>query len=235
MIDADPQKTFLFDTGDSVCVVPESGKESSIDDLRESLEYLSLISAGYKYAVQGNHDKAHTDSEKIASLYKDSGFVYTDKLGLVVPGPRLSEVSSWPFLILTAPDFTTRQEDWYSSLEADQFIKTLENLPANQLTLLLTHNPSMIDTWQGGRVANILKEKKVIVFSGHTHGGQLNTTSPIQNLAMIVGREAKNYDSKLIKGIYRMGSSIVNVNSGVGYFKGIRTLQPSFDVFEFRR
>lgn len=231
---ADPTKTFLFDTGDAVSYIAKNGHESVIDDLQESLSFFSAINAHYKYAVAGNHDVAHSHSNEIPGLYRAAGYTYADD-GIYSLSSQLYAAPTIPFLVLTAPDFTTRRGNWYKSSEAEQLLDTLETIPSEQLTVLLTHNPSMVDVWQGGRVADILKEKKVIVFSGHTHGGQLNTLSPIQSLGMSVGRQLKDYDSELIKGVYRIGTSMVNVNTGVGFSKGIRTLPPSFDVFEFRR
>jgi predicted MPP superfamily phosphohydrolase len=232
-IHADPTKIFLFDTGDAVCYFAKNGNESNIADLAESLKYLTQINANHMFAVEGNHDHAHSKSSEIAQLYRSAGFMYAGEDGLTADF-QFPNISHLPFAVIAAPDFTTRREEWYKSEEAEYFLVLLERLPSEELTILLTHNPSMVDMWQEGRVAQILAEKNVIVFSGHTHGGQLHRVSPLQQVVMEVGKEVKHYDSKLIKGVYQFGSSMVNVNSGIGHAKGLRTLPPSFDVFEFR-
>lgn len=234
ILKADPDKTFLFDTGDAVSVFARSGVATRIDDLEESLGYLSQIKVTHKFAVEGNHDKAHSNRASIVLAYRSAGFVYADPVesGNVL---QFLEIPSVPFTLLVAPDYTTRKNDWYESQSAKDFLTVLESLPPEQLTVMLTHNPSVVDVWREGKVTEILRKKKAIVLAGHTHGGQLNSMSPLQRAAMSLGREVKNYDSQLIKGIHTVGTSIVNVNTGIGYSKGVRTLPPSFDVFELRR
>ncbi len=234
-IGADPLKTFLIDTGDFVNIEGPNRKETNLIDVSRSLKSLATIPAAFWIAVEGNHDKAHTESLLIAQLFAAIGAVYAGDPRSLPTFPEIIDDKNLPFGVLVAPDYTTRWNDWYESEEAEKFLQTLRDLPPDKLTVLITHNPTMVDVWRDGEVANILKDKKVIVFCGHTHGGQLNSRSQFQKMLIEIGHAYRNYSSNLIKGIYHIGSSMVVVNSGIGQASGVRTLPPAVTVFEFRK
>lgn len=113
--------------------------------------------------------------------------------------------------------------------QADNFLRTLGKLPSNQLTLLITHNPWIVDQF----LKEILPDKMIIVLAGHTHSGQLMLNSPLQKLAVAAGRKFKDQHSKYFSGLYSLGSSLINVNAGFGCYAFYQARPPAFDVFRF--
>ncbi len=233
-INADPNKTFLFDTGDSV-IVKNDHPPSRIEDFKEAFGHLLDIVARIRIAVEGNHDKAHPNRKEVEEMYVNAGYLYGGDPEQSWTAPRIIDDPNFPFAICVAPDFTTRSESCYTSSEAKIFLEALENFSPHRMLILLTHNPSMIDLWKGGKIQQILAKKKFIILAGHTHGGQLNSHSPAQALVIKLGMEIRNYSSQFINGVYKFNKSMVMINSGMGESGGPRTEPRSVDVIEFRR
>jgi uncharacterized protein len=150
-------------------------------------EALSILSAPEGvWAVLGNHDH-YTDPELTTrALERQHITVLNNAHTSLQRGSDAIQLSGI--------------DDW--SWNATDWQRALSGLNANTPTILLSHQPSVLDLEQTQTVALIL--------SGHTHGGQLKLP--------VIGAPARfaTQDLKYARGLFRSGDTQLYVSAGTG-------------------
>lgn len=171
-------------------------------------EALSALSAPEGvWAVLGNHDH-YTDPELTTrSLGRHHISVMNNIHTTLRRGPDLLQLSG-------IDDWTWNATDW---------ARAFSGLDAKTPTILLSHQPSVLDLKQTSNVA--------LIISGHTHGGQLKFP--------LLGAPARfvTNDLKYARGLFRRGETQLYVSSGTGVIGlplrfGVR---PEIAVLRLRR
>ena len=134
------------------------------------------------YAVAGNHD-VNAGLERVRSALEAAGIVFL----------RNSNVRLSNGLWLAGLD-----EDLYGSPDA---VRAFAGIPNDAPTLVLAHNPAQ---------AELVADRRCVVFSGHTHGGQIRL--PFLTSMMLRRIKAKHYRA----GWYEVGKARLYVNRGLG-------------------
>jgi predicted MPP superfamily phosphohydrolase len=150
-------------------------------------EALSALSAPEGvWAVLGNHDH-HTDPELTTRALQSRHIAVLNNAHTTIRrGPDSLQLSGI--------------DDW--SWNANNWDKAFSGLNPKTPTILLSHQPTVLDLEQTSKVALIL--------SGHTHGGQLNFP--------ILGAPARfaTRDLRYARGLFRRGETQLYVSSGTG-------------------
>jgi len=171
-------------------------------------ETLSSLSAPEGiWAILGNHDH-YTDPELTTRALEHNHInVLNNRNTLVRRGPDVIQLSG-------IDDWSWNGTDWS---------KAFEGLSTTVPTLLLSHQPSVLELEQTRNVALIL--------SGHTHGGQINLPwlgAPARFLTR---------DLKFAQGLFRYGNVQLYVSSGTGVI-GVPVrlgVRPEIAVLRLRR
>lgn len=150
-------------------------------------EALAGLNAPYGvWAVLGNHDH-YTDPELTTRALRRQRIVVLDNIYATVErGPD-------SFQLAGIDDWTWNAADW---------TRAFTGLRPDRPTILLSHQPSVLDFEQTRDVALIL--------SGHTHGGQLRL--PLVGAPARFATTALKYD----RGLFRRGETQLYVSSGTG-------------------
>ena len=171
-------------------------------------EALSALSAPEGvWAVLGNHDH-YTDPElTIRALQRNHIAVLNNANTTLRRGSDAIQLSG-------IDDWTWNGTDW---------VKAFAGLKTNTPTILLSHQPTVLDFEQTKDVSLIL--------SGHTHGGQLNFP--------LLGAPARLFtkDLRYARGLFRRGETQLYVSTGTGVIGlpvrlGVR---PEIAVLRLRR
>lgn len=171
-------------------------------------EALSALSAPEGvWAVLGNHDH-YTDPELTTrALQRQHIAVMNNAHTTLYRGPDSIQLSG-------IDDWTWNAVDW---------VRAFSGLKANTPTILLSHQPIVLDLAQTRNVSLIL--------SGHTHGGQLKFP--------LLGAPARfvSKDLKYARGLFRSGETQLYVSTGTGVIGlpvrfGVR---PEIAVLHLRR
>lgn len=138
------------------------------------------------WAVLGNHDH-YTDPELTTRALKRQQIAVLNNAHTTLrrgsDAIQLSGIDDW----------TWNATDW---------VKAFSGLQTNAPTILLSHQPTVLDFEQTKNVSLIL--------SGHTHGGQLNFP--------LLGAPARLFtnDMKYARGLFRRGETQLYVSTGTG-------------------
>lgn len=171
-------------------------------------EALSVLSAPEGvWAVLGNHDH-YTDPELTTrALQRNHIAVLNNAHTTVRRGPDAIQLSG-------IDDWTWNAVDW---------VKAFSGLKTETPTVLLSHQPTVLDFQQTRKVD--------LIVSGHTHGGQLNFP--------LLGAPARLFtkDLKYARGLFQSGDTQLYVSSGTGVIGlplrfGVR---PEIAVLRLRR
>ena len=171
-------------------------------------EALSELSAPEGvWAVLGNHDH-YTDPELTTrALQRQHIAVLNNAHTTISRGPDALQLSG-------IDDWSWNKTDWD---------RAFSGLNTKTPTILLSHQPTVLDLEQSNKVA--------LIISGHTHGGQLNFP--------ILGAPARfaTRDLKYARGLFRRGDTQLYVSSGTGVIGlpvrfGVR---PEIAVLRLRR
>jgi hypothetical protein len=177
------------------------------------------------YSILGNHDygdytkwdspeEKQANLEGIISVLNETGFTLLNNQHTVIKAGNdsifLVGVENWGH-----PPFPQ-----YADLE-----KALQGVPEEAFTILMTHDPAHWESQVKG------KKSIELTLSGHTHGWQwgLKPAGITFSLACLI--------SKYWGGLYRKGSSVLYVNTGLGSV-GIPwrlDMQPEITVFTLKR
>lgn len=166
---------------------------SKYDDLYNVSEVLSKVEAKYaKFAIYGNHDYGGGAVRHYKRIMNESGFK------VLVNSSEKININGVNVNILGADDALM------GSFDVEDTIKGIDK---NDVNILLTHEPDLVDYFSGYPVD--------LVLSGHSHGGQVW----IPFIGPIVKNElSKNYT----KGLYQMeneSNTSIFVSSGLGNTK----------------
>jgi uncharacterized protein len=159
------------------------------------------------WAVLGNHDH-YTDPELTTRALQTRHIAVLNNAHTTIRrGPDSLQLSGI--------------DDW--SWNATNWDRAFSGLNAKTPTVLLSHQPTVLDLDQSNKVALIL--------SGHTHGGQINIP--------FLGAPARfvTQDLKYARGLFRRGETQLYVSSGTGVIGlpvrfGVR---PEIAVLRLRR
>jgi uncharacterized protein len=171
----------LFITGDSI----EYDKDLDLLD-----SYLSQIDSSIKkYAILGNREYRYKVSlEKLKNVYEKNG------IKLLINQTDKIQIGDLNFYIIGFDDFL------FGNIN-EELLKTIDN---SDLNLIMVHCPEFFDT-----IKNEVSDKnKVLVFSGHTHGGQITFFGAPLYLPKGSG--------KYLKGKYQSGNKTLYVSKGIG-------------------
>ena len=167
-------------TGDVIC----NGRKF----LPELFSILKKIKHKYGiYACIGNHD--HSDGDNAREIIRNY-----NKYDIKVLNNESQNITikNTPIYIAGLDDYDTGQQD---------FKKTFKNIPDEEKSLLLTHNPINFE--------QLSKYNPLVVFAGHTHGGQFYLPC--------IKQIYKNFlNHKYIRGRHEHDGSILYVNRGIG-------------------
>jgi predicted MPP superfamily phosphohydrolase len=134
------------------------------------------------YAILGNHDY-YTDGPAVARHLAELGFHVLLNRSLLLPnGLRIVGLD----------------DDRYKHTDV---IQSFREVQPDEPTLVMAHNPALVEK---------LAERECIVFSGHTHGGQVRV--PVLTAREIRRIGAKHYE----QGWYTVGKAKLYVNRGLG-------------------
>lgn len=134
------------------------------------------------FAILGNHDY-YTDGKAVKRALTDLGFHLLLNQSQRLPnGLRIVGLD----------------DDRYHHTDVH---KAFQEVAPNEPTLVMAHNPALIEQ---------MMEKECIVFSGHTHGGQVRV--PVLTKREIRRIGAKHY----AQGWYTVGKARLYVNRGLG-------------------
>jgi predicted MPP superfamily phosphohydrolase len=157
---------------------------------RAYIEPVAEILAGIEskqgtFAVLGNHD-FRVGAEEVAGALKNCGIgvLRNRHVKLRLHGESL---------------YVAGIDDWFYSPDVG---RALRGIPRNGSTILLSHNPSVIQAAASAHVP--------LVLSGHTHGGQVN----LPLLGNIWGRSPEQLKYKV--GWGRLGPTQIYVSRGIG-------------------
>lgn len=101
---ADPKKTFVFDTGDFVSKRASDGNESDSSVAFSSVSKFASL-AGTKFFIPGNHDWHYSKRDDLCSAFTQAGY---SVLGLPSDEHYVFEDNRLPFYLATTPDFTSQ-------------------------------------------------------------------------------------------------------------------------------
>lgn len=210
---------FIF-TGD---LVNEQTKEAL-----PFVDILSKIKAKYgKFSILGNHDYGdYIEWESIEAKSKNLSdlIVLQKKIGwqLLLDESKILSIGEAKLAI-------SGIQYWGHSLAFGKYgnlKKAISNLPANDLHLLLSHDPSHWDA-----EVSVADEYNSIAatFSGHTHGFQLGIEIP-----GFIKWSPSQYVYPHWAGLYKKGNQQLYVNRGIGFlgYPGRWGIPPEITVFE---
>jgi predicted MPP superfamily phosphohydrolase len=134
------------------------------------------------YAILGNHDYS-TDGASMERHLRDLGFhVLLNRSALLPNGLRIVGLD----------------DDRFHRTDVAQAFQEVE---PDETTLVMAHNPALIER---------MADRECLVFSGHTHGGQVRVPILTQREIRRIG--AKHY----AQGWYTVGKARLYVNRGLG-------------------
>ncbi|WP_108670360.1 metallophosphoesterase [Peribacillus acanthi] len=149
---------------------------------------LSKLKATYgKFCVYGNHDHGGYGSDIYLNIMKESGFIV-----LKNQATHIMNDSGEKIFIAGVDD---------SMLGKPNLPQTIQNIPEDSFTLLLSHAPDFAETSSKYPIS--------LQLSGHSHGGQIQI--PFYG-ALITPPQAKIY----IEGLYEIKQMKLYVNRGLG-------------------
>jgi predicted MPP superfamily phosphohydrolase len=178
----------------------------STSDVRIGLTFLSRLKAKYGvYVVPGNADAALIDSIAWKRVPKD-GLTYKILMN--------ESVDCGSFILVGIDDPVRCRHN-----VGEAFADVIDSKPI----FVITHfHPESILQDLGQRNVDV-------VFSGHTHGGQVGLTA-------VIGLVPYAYRSKYLDGLYALNGFYLHVTKGIGTNKfPLRFLcRPAIDVFHIR-
>jgi predicted MPP superfamily phosphohydrolase len=154
------------------------------------------------YFVSGNHEAYAPLTDSFLSLYSQysNANILTDKVMNITIGEGSINLFGLHDPYYDQPDNLYIEKN-YGKLD-ETLSKLVQDAPTASLSILLSHRPEIIDLY-----ANY---KMDVVFSGHTHGGQIN----IGNCYPFV---VNQIFPKYVAGEYYYEGTTMYVSRGLGY------------------
>ncbi len=166
------------------------------------------------FVVLGNHDYSRygfyaniadkrNDSIALRTYIKDSlhWTLLDDEYRMLIQGNDTLAVAGTQHIGLP-PKYIFMRKQFHSY---GNLIKTLQHIPQNQITVLLTHSPEI---WN----KNIIQEYPWvnITLSGHTHGGQMGIYKNKY------AHQTANFETELKGGLFQYKDQYLYINTGLG-------------------
>jgi predicted MPP superfamily phosphohydrolase len=161
------------------------------EEVRTMERELSGLAAGHVFATLGNHDYYASGREVAAALSRCGYVVLRNE-------HRTVDFRGAPLHIVGVDDPITRRGN---------IARAFAGVPERGTRLVLCHCPESVEQ-VAGRGAHLM-------FSGHTHGGQINVRGITNRLFARAGR--RYYQA----GFYEVRGTLLYVNPGIG-FSGVR-------------
>lgn len=182
----------IFLTGDMI--------DSKTKDLKITMDLYKKIVKLNKdtFYILGNHETNHILWEELAQNIKDLGIqvLNNDSIDIILNNHEIN---------ISGISFSP------SSIE---YNKSIENMDKDKLNILLAHSPS--------KAINYYTGIEDIIFSGHTHGGQVR----LPGMGAIIA-PGQGFLPEYDKGIIDLGETTLYIDSGLGNsLLPIRALNP---------
>ena len=139
------------------------------------------------FFVRGNHE--------IASLYEGDFIYRLEKLGISVLDNTNKTIN------IEGEEINICGLSFY--IDKEDYTKAMKGIDKNKFTILLSHSPNKPIEFSEGI--------EDLILSGHTHGGQVRL--PIIGALIAPGQ---GLFPKYSKGIYKLGNTILYIDSGLG-------------------
>jgi len=174
-------------TPDIICITGDL-VDAPVDSIEESVgELRRLKSKEGIFFVLGNHEYFHEPLKTIDYLRK-MGFKVLLNESITIEKLKVNIVGTTDY-------FGYRAEELIPDVP-----KSFASINPNYPSILLTHQPKMIE-YLGGH-------KPTLILSGHTHGGQIYPFG-------LLTAQVQPY----VKGLHKLGDdSFIYVNSGIGFW-----------------
>ena len=152
------------------------------------------------FAVLGNHDVDCTDMQTLVGAFESDPHVSLVRNSSV----DLDVVVNDSTKTLRIIGFESHRFWWSPGFldVAQRVLTTADELPGADYTIAASHHPEVFDLVGNHRFD--------LMVAGHTHGGQL--ASPVFGRVLNAGRLV----SKYVRGLYRSGSTILIMTTGIG-------------------
>jgi hypothetical protein len=159
-------------------------------NLRRFVKIVSKLKCKNIFAVQGNWDySVGSAGEYMKKLFEKNG------INLLINSKKIVEYGGQRVCIIGIDDFVTENED----IEG-----TLINISKNEINIILSHAPGIIDL-----IDRETLRKIDIILAGHTHGGQVYIPF-CTHLWLPYGSE------KYVSGLFRKKGTLLYVTRGLG-------------------
>jgi len=138
------------------------------------------------FAILGNHDY-YAGADEVLSVLRSAGVA-----ALVDEGRVVRAGDGGGFALLGVDDEWSKRY----GRQGPRLDRALATVPEGLPRILLSHQPHTVEQWRG---------QVALQLSGHTHGGQINPGFRPADLLM-----------RYVAGPYRVGATVLYVNSGFG-------------------
>ncbi|WP_042349109.1 metallophosphoesterase [Bacillus massiliigorillae] len=163
-------------------------KPNHYDSPTKIIPILQKLHAPFgKFCIFGNHDHGGYGSDLYKQTMEDSGFMVLQNANTIITNSLKQSI-----YISGIDDAMLGRPNWEN---------TLNNIPKDAYSILLSHAPDFADRAKNENVS--------LQLSGHSHGGQVKI--PFYG-ALITPPFAKKY----YEGMYNLGNMKLYVNKGLG-------------------
>lgn len=189
---------FIFITGDFI--------DWTTQDLKSCQNFWKKLSENHPgkiFGVLGNHDHRHPKFKTIKDLLEESGMKILNNESIIL---RRNEDVIYPVKPRPQPEggangvYLIGVDDPHEGY--DNIEKAIIEIKAEMPKILLAHSPEIFRKVKGRNID--------LVLVGHTHGGQINIPF-ITNFFIPL-----KYDKKYKNGLFRINSTYLYVNRGLG-------------------
>jgi predicted MPP superfamily phosphohydrolase len=184
-------------TGDLI-----DSRRTNIDNMRIALSYMKVaVDIAPVYYVSGNHEARTNLYDDLKTAFEEYGVINMDNThkNIELNGDNISllGLADISFNAIDSLKYHT------STLGFDKILDNLKTESNNNFTILLSHRPELITFYS--------KENIDLVFSGHSHGGQIR----FPFLGGVIAPD-QGFFPKYTSGIHTLNSTSMVISRGLG-------------------